>query len=41
MNIIRKGVKELLLVPVNMAKGAVDAIDETVNGKKDDKKQGG
>lgn len=34
MNIIRKGVKTLLLVPLRVVQGAADAVDEAVNGPK-------
>ena len=32
MNLIRKIVKEVVMAPVNVAKGVYDAVDETVNG---------
>jgi len=38
MNILRKTVKELLLVPLRVVQGGWDAMDEAVNGpKKPDK----
>ena len=33
MNLIRKIVKEVVMVPVNVAKGAYDGLYETVNGE--------
>ena len=40
MNIVKKIVKEVLLVPKHVVSGAWEAIDETVNGspKKEPKK---
>ncbi len=34
MNILRKIVKETLLVPLRVVQGAADAMDEAVNGKR-------
>ena len=41
MNLIRKIVKEVVMAPVNVAKGVCDGIDETVNGPKPEKPKGG
>ena len=38
MNIVKKIVKEVLLVPKNVVTGAWEALDETVNGKPEPKK---
>ena len=35
---IRRITKAVLTAPVEVARGAWDALDETVNGKKDSKK---
>lgn len=35
MNILRKTVKEVLLMPLRVIQGGMDAMDEAVNGPKD------
>ena len=37
MNIVKRIVKEVLLIPRNVVEGAVEAVDETVNGKPEKK----
>ena len=39
MNIIRKSVKELILVPVQIMRGVEDAIDDVIDGPKPPKKR--
>ena len=38
MSLIRKIVKKTLMAPINVVKGASDALDEVVNGPKKEAK---